>query len=159
MNKLYLDQFGNKFIAATREELSKQIPGRVSPMYHDKKDGSTVRVGYVIGEHWLTEFVPNEIPESTGPIKVGHVELKMELGKVRGRTRSERYRRALKQAEDLIDAARAAQHALEEMDLVIADFMPNVGRCALQNYQRLNEAPIKAQDAVSKLRALLGPTG
>lgn len=86
----------------------------------------------------------------------GHVELKICLGKIRQRTKSAPGRQALYKAEQVIDAARAAQHALAELDLVVADFMPSVGRCALQNYQRLNEAPIKARDAMDKLAALLG---
>ena len=34
---------------------------------------------------------------------------------------------------------------------VIDDFMPNVGRCALQNYQKLNEAPINARRLIARL--------
>ena len=30
-------------------------------MYQDKKDGSTVHVGYVIGQLWLTAFQPVEV--------------------------------------------------------------------------------------------------
>jgi hypothetical protein len=29
-------------------------------MFVDKKDGSTVHIGYVIGQHWLTAFQPVE---------------------------------------------------------------------------------------------------
>lgn len=60
--KLYRDQYGNTFCANTRKELRTKIPGRCSIMYIDKKDGRTVRVGYVIGQHWLTEYVVNERP-------------------------------------------------------------------------------------------------
>jgi len=35
-----------------------------------------------------------------------------------------------------------------ELLLVIDDFMPNIGNCALQNYKRLNEAPIRARKAL-----------
>lgn len=62
-NKLYIDQYGNRFMAKTVRELRKQIAmggSRVSCMYMDKKDGSTVQTGYVIGGHWLTAFVPYE---------------------------------------------------------------------------------------------------
>mgnify|MGYP001465257580 CR=1 FL=1 len=92
-------------------------------------------------------------------MSVGYVEVKMELEKLRNSLKSERRRRTIQQAEHLIDAARQAQHALEEMDLLVKDFMPNVGKCVLQNYARLNNAPIMAQDALAKLRALLGETG
>ena len=61
-DRLYIDQFGNRFFAGTRKELSEQIPGKVSPMYIDKKDGTTVRVGYVIGQHCLRCYVPLEQP-------------------------------------------------------------------------------------------------
>ena len=89
----------------------------------------------------------------------GHVEMKMELEKLRNSLKSERRRRTIQQTEHLIDAARQAQHALEEMDLLVKDFIPNVGKCVLQNYARLNNAPIMASDAMAKLRALLGETG
>jgi hypothetical protein len=59
---LYLDQYGNAFWARTLKELKEQIPGRVSIMYCDKKDGSTVRQGYVIGQHWLQAYQPVELP-------------------------------------------------------------------------------------------------
>lgn len=61
MKKLYLDQYGNRFYAATVKDLRKQIGGggsKVSIMYRDSgKD--VLRVGYVIGEHWLNEYLPN----------------------------------------------------------------------------------------------------
>jgi len=58
---LYLNQYGKPFWARTRRELHNQVGGgRVSIMYCDKSDGSTVRVGYVIGQHWLTAYQPVE---------------------------------------------------------------------------------------------------
>ena len=60
---LYIDQYGNKFRAATVKALRAQIGNggsRVSRMYIDKKDGSTVKTGYVIGQHWLTKYAPVE---------------------------------------------------------------------------------------------------
>lgn len=154
--KLYVDQYGNKFYAPSLAELRKQIPGRASPMYVDKKDGSTMHVGVVIGDHWLTEYIPNEQLVND---KTQYVEIKKELGKIRNGTKSHNYRNALMKAEHIIDAARQAQHALEEMDLLVKDFISNVGKCTLQNHARLNNAPIMAGDALSKLRALLGETG
>lgn len=59
MRKLYVDQYGNRFYAGTLKELKEQVTGRVSIMYVDTKDGKTMRTGYVIGQHWLTEYVPN----------------------------------------------------------------------------------------------------
>jgi hypothetical protein len=56
---LYVDQFGNRFMAHTVKELRKLIGNggsRVSCMYQDAKDGTTYKVGYVIGQHWLTRF-------------------------------------------------------------------------------------------------------
>lgn len=61
-NLLWLDQYGNKFWARNRKELTQQIPGKVSIMYVDKKDGRTVKSGYVIGQHWLSCFEPRELP-------------------------------------------------------------------------------------------------
>lgn len=62
---LYIDQYGSMFWARTVAELRKQIGmggSRVSKMYVDKKDGRTVHIGYVIGEHWLTAYAPVELP-------------------------------------------------------------------------------------------------
>ena len=56
---LYIDQWGNRFWAVTVKELRSQIGmggSRVSKMYVDKKDGSAVHVGYVVGQHWLTAY-------------------------------------------------------------------------------------------------------
>lgn len=61
---LYLDQYGQRYYARTLKELREQIGGRVSKMYKDKKDGSTVFVGYVIGQSWLTAYTPVEKIES-----------------------------------------------------------------------------------------------
>jgi hypothetical protein len=61
--KLFLDQYGNRFYARTLKELRIQIGGggsRVSTMYVDRPNGDVVCTGYVIGEHWLTAFVPCE---------------------------------------------------------------------------------------------------
>ncbi len=62
MRKLYLDQYGHRYFASSLKELKAQVPGRVQKMYADKKDGTTVHVGYVIGDHWLNAFIPLEIP-------------------------------------------------------------------------------------------------
>jgi len=59
---LYIDQWGSKFYAATIKELREQIPGRCSKMYIDRKDGSTLHIGYVVGQHWLTMYRRVEIP-------------------------------------------------------------------------------------------------
>lgn len=61
---LYVDQCGNKFWATTVKELRSKVDGggsRVSPMYCDTTDGRTVRVGYVVGRHWLNAFAPVEV--------------------------------------------------------------------------------------------------
>lgn len=53
---LYIDQWGSRWWAKTIKELREQIGGRVSKMYVDKKDGRSVHVGYVVGQHWLTAY-------------------------------------------------------------------------------------------------------
>jgi hypothetical protein len=63
--KMYLDQYGYKYFASTRKELIKEVcPHTKSPsvsiMYRDKKDGTTVRTGYIVSHHWLTEYIPSE---------------------------------------------------------------------------------------------------
>lgn len=62
--RLFIDQYGNHFTAKTVKELKSKhgIPGKVSKMYIDKADGTTVQTGYVIGSHWLTEYAPVEKP-------------------------------------------------------------------------------------------------
>jgi hypothetical protein len=63
---LFLDQYGYKYYATNRKELIKAVSPygspKVSIMYQDKKDGSTVRVGYIVGDHWLTEYKRIERP-------------------------------------------------------------------------------------------------
>lgn len=70
MNKpylLWLDQYGYKYFARTRAELVKAVcpytkSPKVSIMYQNKKDGSIVRVGYIVSDHWLTAYLPVERP-------------------------------------------------------------------------------------------------
>lgn len=61
MRKLYIDQYGNRFYAGTVKELRSKIGmggSRVSKMYQNTKQGGIVHVGYVIGGHWLTCYLP-----------------------------------------------------------------------------------------------------
>lgn len=61
---LYIDQWGSHFYARTVKDLCKQIGMGKSwarKMYRDKKDGSVVHCGYVVGRHWLTAYQPVEI--------------------------------------------------------------------------------------------------
>lgn len=58
---LYIDQYGARIWAKSRKELAQLAGGgRVNKMYRDKKDGSTVHVGYVVGKRWFTCYVPYE---------------------------------------------------------------------------------------------------
>jgi hypothetical protein len=60
---LFLDQFGEPIWARTVKELREKVGGgRVSTMFRDKKDGSVVRCGYVIGRRWFSRFAPVEVP-------------------------------------------------------------------------------------------------
>ncbi len=52
----YIDQHNNVFYARSRKELNEQLPGKVQLMYCDKKDGTVLKIGYVIGHHWLTKY-------------------------------------------------------------------------------------------------------
>lgn len=54
----WINQHGHVYKARTLKELRESIPGAVSIMYRDQKNGPPVRVGYVIGYHWLTEYAP-----------------------------------------------------------------------------------------------------
>jgi len=55
-----MDNFGNTYHGLgqhPRKELIERIgSGHVRKMYSDKKDGGSVHVGYVIGQHWLTLY-------------------------------------------------------------------------------------------------------
>ncbi len=60
---LYRDQYGNCFHARTLKELREKAGGgRVSKMYIDRKDGTTLHTGYVVGQHWFTAYAPVERP-------------------------------------------------------------------------------------------------
>jgi len=89
--------------------------------------------------------------------KLGRVELHMMLEYMRTRTSSDRYRAALKQAEDALNAAHELRLAMLQMQGAIDDFVPNVGRCVIHDYRRLNDARIAARAAVGKLNELYRP--
>ena len=59
-NYMALDKFGNTYHGLGQHPRKEQIErigsSHVCKMYQDKKDGSTVHVGYVIGQHWLTLY-------------------------------------------------------------------------------------------------------
>ena len=60
---LYQDQYGRCIMAATRKELRDYAGwGRVSIMYQDKLDGTTVNVGYAVGDAWFIRYAPAELP-------------------------------------------------------------------------------------------------
>lgn len=60
---IYIDQYGFQVFARTRDELVRKAGGgRISKMYRNKKDGSVVHVGYVVGPHWFEAFQPVENP-------------------------------------------------------------------------------------------------
>ena len=59
--RFWRDQYGAWFRADTRAELLRQVGGgSVHIMYHDKGAHECVRIGYVIGRHWLQEFAAVE---------------------------------------------------------------------------------------------------
>lgn len=67
--RLFIDQYGNHFYAHTVKELRRQIGmggSAVTRMHVDRKDGSTITVGYVIGTHWLTMYAPVYKTEKKG---------------------------------------------------------------------------------------------
>jgi hypothetical protein len=60
---LYIDQYGSPVWARTTRELRENAGGgRMSTMYADKKDGRTMRTGYVVGRRWFTRYLPHELP-------------------------------------------------------------------------------------------------
>lgn len=58
---LLVSQYGDKFYASSLKELRQKVPGHVSRMYVDRKDGAVCHVGYVIGRLWLTAYKPAAI--------------------------------------------------------------------------------------------------
>lgn len=61
---LFVDQYGKyQGWHSSLKSLREACGGRVSKMYCDKKDGTAVHMGYVIGSLWLAAFRPVEIPE------------------------------------------------------------------------------------------------
>lgn len=103
----------------------------------DKERASHLQQGEVMKTSW------NNLPK---------VELMMVLERIRNTPRTSaganKIRAAIKQAENAIEAAEQMKRALREMQLLVNDFMPNIGRCSLQNYARMNDAPIAARAAI-----------
>ena len=59
--RLYLDQWGNKYFAKTVKELCKKVGySKARRMYVDRKNGEVRHIGYVVGPHWLTAYIPYE---------------------------------------------------------------------------------------------------
>lgn len=62
LNKLYIDQYGDKYYARTVKELREKIGGgSVSKMYCDGVDGKVYHIGYCIGKHWFNCFTPMRV--------------------------------------------------------------------------------------------------
>lgn len=60
---LFIDQYGAPVWARTAKELREKVgTGKVSKQYVDKKDGSTVHNGYVVGRRWFSAYRPIELP-------------------------------------------------------------------------------------------------
>ena len=63
-----IDQYGQTYHSLThpRKELCEKLGRKhVNKMYVDKKDGSTVQTGYVIGELWLTLYRVERLEKPT----------------------------------------------------------------------------------------------
>ena len=63
--RLYVDQYGHAIGASTVAELAQHLgyhPHSVRTMFVDKKDGSTVKCGVIVGRHWLARYKPDEKP-------------------------------------------------------------------------------------------------
>ncbi len=57
---LYVDQYGMMHYATSVRELGKKIGGKPNKMYIERPDGSTVQIGYVVGDSWCTAYTPWE---------------------------------------------------------------------------------------------------
>lgn len=58
---LYKDQWGNTWLVRTVKDLCEKLGySKAQPMYVDKLSGESVKIGYVVGPHWLQAFQPWE---------------------------------------------------------------------------------------------------
>lgn len=66
---LFIDQYGrSRGHHLTRKSLTEAVGNtHVSKMYVDKKDGTTVHIGYVIGRDWLTAYRRVEVQVGDSP--------------------------------------------------------------------------------------------
>jgi hypothetical protein len=56
---LYMSQYGDKFYSKNLRDLQKQVGGgRISKMYNTTKGGVDYHCGYVVGDFWLTAYIP-----------------------------------------------------------------------------------------------------
>lgn len=54
---LYVDQWGNRFMARTVKELHAKVGGaRPAKMYADRIGKPPIHIGYVVGGHWCTAY-------------------------------------------------------------------------------------------------------
>ena len=63
----------------------------------------------------------------------------------------EQIRTALSVAVCAVNTFDEAKASLTELLLLVEDMMPNIARGVVQNYRRLNEAPIRAKAVLAKL--------
>lgn len=59
---LFIDQHGQIVYARTTRELREKIAGRINKMYITIND-ITYHVGYVVGNRWLSAYMPIMIPQ------------------------------------------------------------------------------------------------
>ena len=63
--RIFIDNYGRVHYARSVKDLAEQLGrsgGSARRIYRDKKDGTTVHVGYVIGPYWCDEVAPVERP-------------------------------------------------------------------------------------------------
>ena len=59
LNKLWIDQHGQRIWARTAKELREKAGGgKISKMYADGKEGGVFHTGYVIGRRWFNGYTP-----------------------------------------------------------------------------------------------------
>lgn len=61
--KLFIDQYWEIYNAMTIKELKEKyyLTWRISKLYRDKRDWSTVHCWYCIGSLWMDMYIPLEI--------------------------------------------------------------------------------------------------
>lgn len=93
-------------------------------------------------------YTTDECPEANG-----FTTIRRANGECNGDTEAQPIATVYREKDArLLAASWEMREALEKAMLVINDFMPNIGRCALQRYDLLNEICIEGPRVLTKVQ-------